>query len=128
MIMQISDDDINKVLIDDGLIAEDKLAELKNRALSEKTDLKSLLISENIITEKALYEIYAKKLGVPFVEVEIKDLKPDVLRQIPENIAKLYNMIIFDGDVNSPEKHIAMEDPDDLQALDILHKMFGQIF
>ena len=126
MIMQISDDDINKVLIDDGLIAEEKLAELKNRALAEKTDLKSLLISENIITEKALYEIYAKKLGVPFVEVEIKDLKPDVLRQIPENIAKLYNMIIFDGDVNSPEKHIAMEDPDDLQALDILHKMFGQ--
>jgi len=126
MIMQISDDDISRVLIDDGLTTEEKLSELKNRAETEKTDLKSLLVSENIITEKALYEIYAKKLGVPFVEIEIKDLKPDVLRQIPENIAKLYNMVIFDGDVNSVEKHIAMEDPDDLQALDVLHKMFGQ--
>lgn len=126
MIMQISDDDISKVLIEDGLIVEEKLAELVNRSQSEKTDLKSLLVSENVVTEKALHEIYAKKLGVPFVEIEIKDLKPDVLRQIPENIAKLYNMVIFEDDVNSSEKHIAMEDPDDLQALDILHKMFGQ--
>ncbi len=35
-------------------------------------------------------------------------------------------MVVFKGNLDEPEKHVAMEDPDDLQAIDVLHKLFGQ--
>jgi type IV pilus assembly protein PilB len=124
--MHLSDDEIQGLLVGDGRVNDEKLTELKERVINEKTDLKSLLVSENIISEQELSELYAKKLGVPFTDISIKDLNPDVLKQIPENIARLYNMVLFKGDINTPEKHIAMEDPEDLQALDVLHKLFGQ--
>ena len=126
MIMHISDIEIREILASDGRIDDAKITELNERAINEKTDLKSLLISENVITDQELTELFAKKLGVPFVDIVVNELDPETLKQIPDNIAKLYNMVLFRGDVTTPEKHIAMEDPDDLQALDVLHKLFGQ--
>lgn len=126
MVMQISNEEIRSMLVADGRIDDAKITELTERAVNEKTDLKSLLISENIVSDQEFTELYAKKLNIPFKEIAIKDLQPEVLKQIPENIAKLYNVVLFEGDVNTPEKHIAMEDPEDLQALDVLHKLFGQ--
>ena len=126
MIMHISDIEIREILASDGRIDDAKITELNERAINEKTDLKSLLISENVITDQELTELFAKKLGVPFVDIVVNELDPETLKQIPDNIAKLYNMVLFRGDVTTPEKHIAMEDPDDLQALDVLYKLFGQ--
>jgi type IV pilus assembly protein PilB len=34
-------------------------------------------------------------------------------------------MVVFAGGQDTPDKSIAMEDPDDLQAIDVLHKLFG---
>lgn len=126
MVMRINNEEIRDLLVTDGRVDDAKITELTERALNEKTDLKSLLTSENIISEQELTELYAKKLGIPYTEIAIKDLQPETLKQIPENIAKLYNMVLFRGDASTTEKHIAMEDPEDLQALDVLHKLFGQ--
>jgi len=55
----------------------------------------------------------------------VKELDRDVLHQIPEHIAKLYGMVVFEGGADTSDKSVAMEDPDDLQAIDVLHKLFG---
>lgn len=124
--MHISDDELRDLLVSDGRVDDAKISELKERATNEKTNLSSLVISENLISEQELTVLYAKKLGIPFIEVAVNELDQETLKQIPENIAKLYKMVLFKGDINTREKHIAMEDPDDLQALDVLHKLFGQ--
>lgn len=109
-------------------INSDQLAALEAEASSDKAKLEELVVKQNITTDVELTKLFADEIGVPFTEINVKELNKEVLKQLPENIAKLYNMVVFDGDPDDEDepKHVAMLDPDDLQAIDVLHKMFGQ--
>ncbi len=123
--MRISDKTVESLLKKlDGLSAE-KITALKEQALTEHVSLRDLVISTNTLSEVDMTKMYADEIGVPYVEINLKELDKDVLRQLPEHIAKLYSMVIFEGGPDTAEKQVAMDDPDDLQAIDVLHKLFG---
>lgn len=126
MIMHLPDQMVSSLLIKTGKITEDKIKTLTEQAKTEKTSLEDIAISSGATSEIELTKLYAEEIGVPFIELNPKEISIDVLKQIPEHIARLYNMVVFKGDVESKEKQIAMEDPDDLQAIDVIHKLFGQ--
>jgi type IV pilus assembly protein PilB len=123
--MKIPDKTVEALLKKSAKADDAKIAQLKEQAQSENVSLQSLAISSNSITELDLTKMYAEEIGVPFVEINVKELDREVLRQLPEHIAKLYGMVIFDGGPDDSAKSVAMEDPDDLQAIDVLHKLFG---
>ncbi len=126
--MRISDATVKQLLTKAGKINAADFKALEEEATAEKLPLQTLIVQKNIITESELTEIYSTEIGVPFVDINVKELSREVIRQIPENIARLYNIIVFEGDIDNKDavRKIAMEDPDDLQAIDILHKLFGQ--
>jgi type IV pilus assembly protein PilB len=123
--MKISEKTIEGLLLKSNKVDEAKLATLKEQATSENTSLQELALSTNVIGEVELTKLFADEIGVPFVEMTVKELDRDVLHQIPEHIAKLYGMVVFEGGADTSDKSVAMEDPDDLQAIDVLHKLFG---
>lgn len=123
--MKISEKTVEALLIKSGKVDEAKIVALKEQALSDNISLQELALSTNIISEVELTKLFAEEVGVPFVEMAVKELDRDVLHQIPEHIAKLYGMVVFDGGPDTADKSVAMEDPDDLQAIDVLHKLFG---
>jgi type IV pilus assembly protein PilB len=51
-------------------------------------------------------------------------LRKEVLNLIPEHIARQYNAVLFDVKADG-SKHLAMEDPDDVQAFNFLQKQLG---
>jgi type IV pilus assembly protein PilB len=61
---------------------------------------------------------------VPLVELNAKEIKREVLRELPERIARQYHAVVFDVDENKT-RLVAMEDPDDIQALNFLQKQLG---
>ncbi|QQS64538.1 type II/IV secretion system protein [Candidatus Saccharibacteria bacterium] len=126
--MRISDATVKQLLTKAGKIKTEDFAALEEEALAEKLPLQLLVVQKNLVSDSELTKIYAEEIGVPFVDINVKELSREVIRQIPENIAKLYNMVVFEGslDVKDSPRKVAMEDPDDLQAIDILHKVFGQ--
>jgi type II secretory ATPase GspE/PulE/Tfp pilus assembly ATPase PilB-like protein len=126
MIMHIPDQMVSSLLIKAGKVTQDKINALTEQAKTEKTSLEDIAVSSGATSEIELTKLYAGEIGVPFIELNPKEISVDVLKQIPEHIARLYNMVVFKGDVESKEKQIAMEDPDDLQAIDVIHKLFGQ--
>jgi len=123
--MKISEKTVEGLLLKTGKVDETKLAALKEQAKSDNTSLQELALSSNVIGEVELTKLFAEEIGVPFVEMNVKQLDREVLHQIPEHIAKLYGMVIFEGGADTSDKSVAMEDPDDLQAIDVLHKLFG---
>lgn len=123
--MKISEKTIEGLLLKSGKVDEAKLTTLKEQAKSDNTSLQELALSTNTISEVELTKLFAEDIGVPFVEMNIKELDREVLHQIPEHIAKLYAMVVFEGGADTSDKSVAMEDPDDLQAIDVLHKLFG---
>lgn len=126
--MRIPEQTVIDILSKSDGFNEAKIAELIEQAKTEKTELYELIIKQNVLSDSELTKAYAEEIGIPFVEINTKELSKEVLKQIPEHIAKLYNMVIFEGSIDDKEepRSIAMEDPDDLQAIDVLHKLFGQ--
>lgn len=123
--MRIPDKTVESLLKKTQKVEESKIEALKEQASTEHISLQDLVVSSNTMSELDLTKLYADEIGVPFVEINVKELDKDVLRQIPEHIAKLYSMVIYEGGPDTAEKSVAMEDPDDLQAIDVLHKLFG---
>ncbi len=126
--MKINNATIIKILEASGDVPQARLEEYAEKALDSTFDLYELVVKQNVKSDSELTKAYAEEIGIPYTDINIKELSKEVLQQIPEHIAKLYNMIVFEGSIDEPDKPrcIAMENPDDLQALDVLHKLFGQ--
>ncbi len=122
--MKIPDATIVKLLKDAKKATDETLAPIKEKAKADKTTLREAVVKSSLITESDLIKFYSKEIGVPFTEIDVKKLSIDVMRQVPEKIARLYKIVLFEDDFENQIKHIAMEDPDDLQALDVIKKMF----
>jgi type IV pilus assembly protein PilB len=109
-------------------LTPEQLVSLETEATNDKANLEELVVQQNITTDVELTRLFADEIGVPYTEINVKELNKEILKQLPENIAKLYNMVVFGGSIDDPRepRQVAMLDPDDLQAIDVLHKMFGQ--
>jgi len=123
--MRIADSLVEKLLQSSKQISKEQVTALRQQEETEKRPLQDLAIKNNLITEKDLTKLYADEIEVPFVELNAKEIKLDVLKLLPERIARQYNAVVFD--VDGETKLLAMEDPDDIQALNFLQKHLGKI-
>lgn len=123
--MRISDQIVQTLLERGQLVGKEQLDELKKEAADSSRPLESIIIAKNIITETALIEAYAAYIGVPFVTLDPKSLDSAVLTRVPERIARQYNAILFKVDEDGVP-HLALEDPDDVQAVTFLRKEIGE--
>ena len=108
----------------DKKITDEQLTDLRKQEVSEKKPLQDLAIKDNLISEKELTKLYADEIEVPLVELNAKDIKREILKLLPERIARQYHAVVFDIDQNNT-KLVAMEDPDDIQALNFLQKQLS---
>ena len=122
--MRISDSSIEKILRQGEVISESQLAELKMEAERTHHSLQTIILEHKILSEVQLGQKIGEYINVPFVTIEPKDIPDDVLTRIPEHIARQYNVVLFAADDNGVLS-LAMEDPDDVQALNFIQKEIG---
>lgn len=122
--MRIPDSLVEKLLAKNGSFTKEQIAGLREQEISEKKPLQDLVIKNSLLSEKDLTKLYAGEIEIPFVELNAREIKHDVLKLLPERIARQYNAVVFDVDKKGT-KLVAMEDPDDIQALNFLHKELG---
>lgn len=122
--MRISDSLVEKLLSRVGNVSADQLKALKAQEATEKKPLQDIAIAGNVVSEKDLTKLYAEEIDVPFADINGKEIKREVLKQIPERIAKQYHVVLF-GVEEDGTKLLAMEDPDDIQAINFLQKQLG---
>lgn len=122
--MRISDNTIEKILKQGGILTESQLADLKTTAERSKRTLQETIIEDKVLEERELAKLVGDYIGTPFVEIEPKDIPDEVLKRIPEHIARQYNVVLFAVDEDGAPM-LAMEDPDDVQALNFIQKEIG---
>lgn len=122
--MRISDAVVEQLLTDSGKATKDQINKLEQQAATEKSSLQQVAIKSGTISEKELTQAYAKQTDVPFVDLNPKEVKHELLRLIPERIARQYGAVVFAVDENG-NKLLAMEDPDDIEAVNFLQKQLG---
>ena len=122
--MRISDSLVEKLLLATGKVTKSQIEVVREQEAAEKKPMQDLAISNNLIDEKTLTKLYAEEIEMPFVELNSKEVKREVLKLIPERIARQYGVILF-GIEDDGTKLLAMEDPDDIQAISFLQKQLG---
>lgn len=122
--MRVSDAFVEQLLKKSGKVTDQQLADLREREKTEKKPLQDLAVAGNLISEPDLTKAYAEEVDVPFVAIDSKSLKKELLHLIPERIARQYRAVLFDIDKNG-NKQLAMADPDDVQAISFLQKQLG---
>lgn len=123
--MRASDALVESLLKKGGVIGADQLKKMHEQATAEKKTLQDVVIQSNKISEVELTKLYAKEIDVPFAEFVVGNLSRDILKLIPERVARQYGAVAFDVD-NDGVIFVALEDPDDIQAINFLQKQLGK--
>jgi type IV pilus assembly protein PilB len=122
-LMRIPDSLVETLLKQQGGFNDNQLAVLREQSVTDKKPLQDIIITNNLLSEKEFTKLYAAEIDVPFVELKAADIKAETLKLLPERIARQYNAVVFN--VDGETKLVAMEDPDDIQALNFLQKQLG---
>jgi len=123
--MRISDALVKELLIKSGKATEEQLATVREQSGNTKAPLQDIVIKGNVINEKDLTKLYAEEIEVPFVELDPKAIKREILRLIPERIANQYSVVLYGVD-ETGAKLLAIENPDDVEAVNFLKKQLGE--
>ncbi|MFH1534571.1 MAG: GspE/PulE family protein [Patescibacteria group bacterium] len=115
---------IEKLLLTNKILSEADVSESQAEAKKQNKDWVEHLYKEKIISEKSLYELYAKSLHVPFISLETLTIRKDILNFLPESIAQTHNVIAFDQ--TDDKIKIASLDPLDLEIFDFIKKKSGK--
>ncbi len=121
--MHVSDATVQQVLLAAGKIKQADLEALLAQVTQEKRPLQDIVLKNDLISQEELTQLYAKEFDVPYVEVDPKEIDKEILKLVPEKIARQYNVALFGRDETS--YLLAMEDPDDVQAVDFIKKQLG---
>ena len=119
--MHISDKTFLAMVEMHGSISPENLKALQVEGESSRQPLQTLAIKKRLISDKQLTRLFSEYANIPYIEIDPKEISIDAVNILPEYIARQYNSIVFRID-ETGLVHLAMEDPDDVEALSFIQK------
>ena len=123
--MRISDDTLITLLTRNNIASVEQLNTLREEGARLNRSLQEVVIEKQVITGPELTKLFAAYADIPYIELDPRDIPQDILNKIPERIARQYNAVIFQVD-DDGLVHLAMDDPDDVQAVSFIEKEVGE--
>ena len=118
--MRVEPQQLKAFLLDAELVTKKELDKAVKKAKKTGQEIGDVLVSEGQIKSQDLIKLEAYILGIPFVNLEKEIVDSEILKIIPEPIAKNHNIIAFRKKGNSLE--VAMLDPEDLRTIEFIKK------
>lgn len=122
--MQTKEDKkLEEILLRLKLITEEQLELAKSTTIRTNKNLEDTLLEMKVIGKENLIKAKAIILGVPYVDLTTVRVDQNVLKNIPRDMAKKYNVAPFGfigGTLN-----IAMTDPNNVQVIEYIEKKSG---
>ncbi len=122
--MRISDITLETVLGRAKLVTPEQLATLKEEAARSKRPLQDVVVDQRLADEKQIVKAFSDYSDIPYVEIDPRQVETETLMLIPERVARQYMAVLFKVDEDGVH-HLAMEDPDDVQAVNFIQKEIG---
>lgn len=118
--MRVEPRQLKAFLLDAGLLKESQFVEAEKVSQETNQRLGDVLVYRGLISQEELGKLEAYILGIPFVNLEKEKVDPEILKVIPEPIARTHNIIAFKKRGNSLE--VAMLDPEDLATIEFIKR------
>ncbi len=85
---------IGQYLIEKGLINEEQLLQILDRQKESKGKMfGDVIVEMGMISDEQFAQVLAERLNVPYIDLKNFEFDIEVVRKIPESIAKKYNLI-----------------------------------
>lgn len=120
--MHLAKEDIKKIIIDSGVVAEDEFLAAENESLRSNQPITEVLIGRGAISEQILTDSLADFLAVPVIKLERLNLNPDIIELIPESYAKSRGVVLFEFDEQKRIGSLAMSDPNDFETINYIRR------
>ena len=121
--MRVDSERLKTFLLDTKLLKAGQFNKALKKAKETNRKIEDILVSEDLVNQEELLKLEAYILGIPFVNLEEETLDSEVLKVIPEPIARRHNIIAFRKE--EKELEVAMLDPEDLRTIDFIKKKAG---
>jgi len=119
--MRVEPEQLKAFLLDSGLVSKKQLEQAeKATKTSVNQNLEDALVKAGTVKPEEITKLKAYILGIPFVNLEEEKISPEILRIIPEPIARKQNIVAFRKTDRNLE--VAMLDPEDLQTVEFIKK------
>ncbi|MBI2042467.1 MAG: type II/IV secretion system protein [Candidatus Nealsonbacteria bacterium] len=118
--MRVEPQQLKAFLLDAKLVSEKEFEGALKKAQKANQRVGDVLVADGFIRHEDLIKTEAYILGIPFVNLEKEIIPPDILKIIPEPIAKSHNIVAYRKEGENLQ--VAMLDPDDLRTIDFIRK------
>src|SRR3989339_219455 len=118
--MKVELQQLKKFLLDAGLVTEKQFERELIKCQENNQKIEDILVLDGLVAQDEITKLQAYLLGIPFINIEKETIPLDVLKIVPEPIARAHNIIAFRQDGDNLE--VAMVDPEDLRTIDFIKK------
>ncbi|MFA5131437.1 MAG: GspE/PulE family protein [Patescibacteria group bacterium] len=113
-------DQLLSLLQSKNLIPAEKISEIKTAIKKDNTDLESYLVRHNLIEEEKLTAVKAELNGLPYYSLLSEEVPENILKFLPEEIAKTYHIICFGREDKSIKVGLLEPDIRSMEAVNFL--------
>jgi MSHA biogenesis protein MshE len=114
---------IGDLLVEQGVITSEQLAEALAEQKQSGQRLGRTVVDLGFTTEHRVLEVLAQQLDIPLIDLRHYHYDPEVVRQLPERIARRFRAILLD---DNDHALVGMADPTDLFAQDQIGEVLGK--
>jgi len=118
--MELGEAKLKKLLIEPGILTAEQFGSAKKLSEEKKISIVRALVEADFITEDQLGQLIAEDLGILFVSLKKIVIPDEVLKIIPQLVAKTQKVISFKQDKEG--LRVAMADPKNLEMIRWLQK------
>ncbi len=112
---------IGDLLVQNRIISHDQLMNALSEQKKTGRKLGRTLIDLHFISETDLLNFLSRQLQIPFLDIAQYKRKPEVCKELPENLARRFRVMLLESNTN--DVLLAMADPTDLMGLDEISRV-----
>lgn len=114
-----------EILLEQGKLSAVQADDLALEQVRSGKDPDFIIEEKHLVNERDLAQAKSMLFNIPYVDLSTVGVSPEALAQIPDSIAKQYNVLPFSLDRASSELSVVMTDPLDLSAVEFLERKTG---
>lgn len=122
--MKIADGELRQILLHDLKLSAETVRELVADSRQRRLPLLKTVLASKQASDNQIGKAHAKRIGVPFVELEVAGVHDATVQKLPRAIAARYRVICIDETPTSIK--VAMADPRNEQARKALRDYCGK--
>ncbi|MBW7955905.1 Flp pilus assembly complex ATPase component TadA [Patescibacteria group bacterium] len=112
-------------LIQKGYITNEQYQDLLIEQASSGKSIETLIEEKQLVKESDMTKAKAAFYNLPFINLAETGASPEAISQIPESVARRYQILPFAIDKEHQQLSVVMKNPLDLSAIDFVEKKTG---